>query len=95
MERIYKIMRNVGGSSIALGVVLITLGIVTGVLSIVHGAILLKRKEDLFSAFFFIGNKSVLPMLWKTYWEISLAFALWASCSPAFPSVVECIGIIR
>ena len=47
MERIYKIMRTVGGSSIALGVVLITLGIVTGVLSIVHGAILLKRKEDL------------------------------------------------
>jgi len=47
LERIYKIMRNVGGSSIALGVILITLGIVTGVLSIVHGAILLKRKEDL------------------------------------------------
>ena len=47
MERIYKIMRNVGGSSIALGVVLIPLRMVTGVLSIVHGAILLKRKEDL------------------------------------------------
>ena len=47
MERIYKVMRNVGAASIAMGVVLITVGLITGILSIIEGAILLKRKEDL------------------------------------------------
>ena len=47
MERICKVMRNAGAASIAMGVVLITIGLVTGILSIVEGAILLKRKEDL------------------------------------------------
>ena len=47
MEKIYKVMRNVGAASIAMGVVLITVGLITGILSIVEGAILLKRKEDL------------------------------------------------
>ena len=42
MERIYKVMRNAGAASIAMGVILITIGLVTGILSI-----LLKRKEDL------------------------------------------------
>ena len=45
MEKIYKVMRNAGGASIA--VVLITIGLVTGILSIIEGAILLRRKEDL------------------------------------------------
>ena len=47
MERIYKVMRNAGAASIAMGVILITIGLITGILSIVEGAILLKRKEDL------------------------------------------------
>ena len=47
MEKIYKVMRNAGGASIAMGIVLITIGLITGILSIVEGAILLKRKEDL------------------------------------------------
>ena len=47
MEKIYKVMRNVGAASIAMGVVLITVGLITGILSIIEGAILLKRKEDL------------------------------------------------
>ena len=47
MEKIYKVMRNVGAASIAMGVVLITVGPITGILSIIEGAILLKRKEDL------------------------------------------------
>ena len=47
MERIYKVMRNAGAASIAMGVILITIGLVTGILSIEAGAILLKRKEDL------------------------------------------------
>ena len=47
MEKIDKVMRNAGGASIAMGIVLITIGLITGILSIVEGAILLKRKEDL------------------------------------------------
>ena len=47
MEKIYKVMRNAGAASIAMGVILITIGLITGVRSIVEGAILLKRKEDL------------------------------------------------
>ena len=47
MERIYKVMRNAGAASSAMGGILITIGLVTGILSIVEGAILLKRKEDL------------------------------------------------
>ena len=47
MEKIYKVMGNAGGASIAMGIVLITIGLITGILSIVEGAILLKRKEDL------------------------------------------------
>ena len=47
MEKIYKVMRNVGAASIAMGVVLITVGLITGILSIIEGSILLKRKEDL------------------------------------------------
>lgn len=47
MEKIYKVMRNVGAASIAMGVVLIIVGLITGILSIIEGAILLKRKEDL------------------------------------------------
>ena len=47
MEKIYKVMRNVGAASIAMGVVLLTGGLIAGILSIIEGAILLKRKEDL------------------------------------------------
>ena len=47
MEKIYKVMRNVGAASIAMGVVLITVGLITGILSIIEGAILLRRFDIL------------------------------------------------
>lgn len=46
-EKNYKIMSQVGGGSIAIGVIILVSGIVCGVLSIVNGARLLKNKSDL------------------------------------------------
>ena len=46
-EKTYKIMRNTGGASIALGVVSIVIGVTIGVLAILNGASLLKGKSDL------------------------------------------------
>lgn len=47
MEKIYKTMRNTGAGSIALGIIILTVGIVTGILSIINGGLLLKRKNDI------------------------------------------------
>ncbi|MBQ9699137.1 MAG: hypothetical protein IJV71_00790 [Lachnospiraceae bacterium] len=46
-EKTYKIMRNTGGTSIALGVVSIVIGVTIGVLAILNGASLLKGKSDI------------------------------------------------
>ncbi|MBQ7795037.1 MAG: hypothetical protein IJ374_00540 [Lachnospiraceae bacterium] len=46
MERVYKTMRNTGAASIAVGIVIATVGLTTGIIAIVNGALLLKRKSD-------------------------------------------------
>lgn len=46
-ERVYKTMRNAGAGSIAMGIVVATVGLTVGVISIVVGAILLKRKSEI------------------------------------------------
>ncbi|MDO4329178.1 MAG: hypothetical protein Q4C66_07570 [Lachnospiraceae bacterium] len=47
MERIYKTMRNAGAGTIAMGIVVATIGVTVGVISIITGAILLKRKSEI------------------------------------------------
>lgn len=47
MERVYKTMRNTGAASIALGVIILTIGLTTGIIAIINGALLLKRKSEL------------------------------------------------
>lgn len=47
MERIYKTMRNTGAASIALGIVIASVGLTTGIIAIVNGALLLKRKSEI------------------------------------------------
>ncbi|MCI8512312.1 MAG: hypothetical protein HFE83_10025 [Lachnospiraceae bacterium] len=47
MERIYKTMRNSGAASIALGIVVVTVGLAAGIVAIVNGALLLKRKSEI------------------------------------------------
>lgn len=46
-EKTYKVMRNTGGVSIALGIISIVSGIAVGVFTILNGAKLLRRKSDL------------------------------------------------
>lgn len=46
-EKVYKSMKHVGGTNIALGIVLIVTGISIGVLTIVNGAKLLKDKAEI------------------------------------------------
>lgn len=46
-ERIYKSMKLVGASNIALGIIILVTGVATGVLAIVSGSRLLKSKNDL------------------------------------------------
>ncbi len=46
-EKVYKTMRNVGGWSIALGVVVIVVGVMAGVMQIVQGGRLLSSKKDI------------------------------------------------
>lgn len=46
-EKIYKSMKNIGGFSIALGVITVVAGVTLGVLSIVNGARLLKEKAEI------------------------------------------------
>ncbi len=47
MERVYKTMRNTGAASIAIGIVIATVGMTAGVIAIISGALLLKRKGDI------------------------------------------------
>lgn len=47
MEKIYKTMRNTGAASIALGIIVATVGLTTGIIAIVNGALLLKRKSEI------------------------------------------------
>ena len=47
MERIYKTMRNTGAASIAVGIVIASIGLTTGIIAIVCGALLLKRKAEI------------------------------------------------
>ena len=46
-ERIYKTMRNAGAGTIAMGIVIGTVGLTVGIISIVTGAILLKRRSEI------------------------------------------------
>lgn len=46
-ERTYKILNNVGGGNIALGVLVLVTGIVTGILIIVNGGRLLKAGKNI------------------------------------------------
>ena len=47
MERIYKTMRNMGVVSIAVGIVIASVGLTTGIIAIISGALLLKRKSEI------------------------------------------------
>ena len=47
MERVYKTMRNTGAASIAVGIVIATVGLTAGIIAIISGALLLKRKSDI------------------------------------------------
>ena len=47
MERIYKTMRNSGAASIAVGIIIATVGLTTGIIAIIYGALLLKRKSEI------------------------------------------------
>lgn len=47
MEKIYKTMRNTGAASIAVGIVIASVGVTTGIIAIVSGALLLKRKSEI------------------------------------------------
>lgn len=46
-EKVYKSMRHVGGTNIALGILMIVAGVTMGVLAIVNGAKLLKDKAEI------------------------------------------------
>ena len=47
MERIYKTMRNTGAASIAVGIVVASVGLGAGIIAIIKGALLLKRKSEI------------------------------------------------
>lgn len=47
MEKAYRVMRNSGAGSIAIGIILLVTGITTGILSIISGASLLKHKDNI------------------------------------------------
>jgi hypothetical protein len=47
MEKVYKVLKQVGGGSIAIGVLLIIAGVTFGVLNIVNGARLLKNRRNI------------------------------------------------
>ena len=46
MEKVYQSMKDAGVFNLAIGISLIVFGTVTGILAIVHGAQLLRRKND-------------------------------------------------
>ena len=47
MERIYKTMRNTGAASIAVGIVVASVGLAAGIIAIINRALLLKRKSEI------------------------------------------------
>ncbi|MEY8393532.1 hypothetical protein AALB64_01655 [Lachnospiraceae bacterium 45-P1] len=47
MEKIYKTMRNTGAASIAVGIVIASVGLTTGIIAIISGALLLRRKSEI------------------------------------------------
>ena len=47
MEKVYKLLKNVGGTNIAFGVVIIVVGITIGVINIVSGAKLLRNRRNI------------------------------------------------
>lgn len=47
MEKTYKLMKNIGGASIAIGIIMILVGVTTGVISIVSGSKLLAEKNNI------------------------------------------------
>ena len=47
MEKVYKLLKNVGGWNIAIGVLLIVIGIALGVINIVSGALLLRNRKNI------------------------------------------------
>ena len=47
MEKVYKLLKNVGGWNIAIGVLLIVIGITLGILNIVSGASLLRNRKNI------------------------------------------------
>ena len=47
MEKIYKTMRNTGAASIAVGIIIASVGLAAGIITIVNGAFLLKRKSEI------------------------------------------------
>ena len=57
MERVYKTMRNTGATSIAVGIVIATVGLTAGIIAIVSGALLLKRKGE--STFQLTAGRSI------------------------------------
>lgn len=46
-EKVFKTMGRIGGSSIAMGAVLLVTGITLGVLMIINGAGLLKKRGEI------------------------------------------------
>lgn len=46
-EKIYKTMSHTGISSLALGIVTLTVGVAAGILMIINGARLMKRKFEI------------------------------------------------
>ena len=47
MEKVYKVLKNVGGGSIAIGVIMIIMGVTLGVINIVNGAVLLRNRRNI------------------------------------------------
>ena len=47
MEKSYKTMRHTGAASIAVGVIVASVGLAAGIIAIVNGALLLMRKSEI------------------------------------------------
>ena len=47
MEKIYKTMRNTGAASIAVGIIVASVGLAAGIIAIVNGALLLRENQIL------------------------------------------------
>lgn len=47
MEKVYRVLKSVGGSNIAVGILMILAGVTLGVLNIVGGAKLLRNRRNI------------------------------------------------